>query len=635
MACGSWPSPITPQVLAQATVALAGVALDGDDVWWLESRPVERGRSVLVRDSGGATHDVTPPAFDVRTRVHEYGGGAWLVDAGVVWFTNFADQRVYRQVAGGEPVALTPEPSSSRQERFADFDLTPDGTRLYCVRERHEDGAVHNELVRLAAGEPCAPVLVAGGHAFYSTPRVSPDGRRLCWLAWDHPNMPWDGTTLYVAAIAPDGSVGGERAVLGGPSESVLQPEWSPDGALHAVSDRTGWWNLYRLDGETPVALHPAEAEFGEPQWQFGYRTYGFLRGGRIACVVDHEGFDRLHVLEPGGELVDAGLQWTDYRSTLVARDDEVAFVGGAADRPTSVVVAGLDGSERVLRRAVDVALDAGVISVPEPITFPTAGGREAHALYYPPRNPTAEPLDGELPPLLVNNHGGPTAQARARLALGVQFWTSRGFAYVDVNYGGSSGYGREYRERLRGNWGVVDVEDCVNAARYLVARGQADPERVAVRGGSAGGFTTLAALAFTEAFAAGASHFGVCDLALLAQDTHKFESRYLDNLVGPYPGAADVYEERSPLAAAERIQAPVIVLQGSEDPIVPVAQAEQIVAALAARGVPHAYVLMEGEQHGFRRADSVMRAATSELSFYGLLFAFVPAGDIEPVVMR
>jgi dipeptidyl aminopeptidase/acylaminoacyl peptidase len=602
---GSWVSPITADLLVEKVVRLGQVHVDGDDVYWLEGRPAERGRQVVVRHGDG---DAIPGDHNARTLVHEYGGGDYAVTAGRVAYANLADQRIY---VDGQP--LTDDDGS----RFADFDVHPDGTHVACVRERHHGGEVVNDVVAtpLAGG---GLEVVAEGRDFFSAPRWAPDGR-LAWLAWDHPNMPWDGTDLFV-----DG-----KQVAGGMDESISQPRWSPDGELHWVSDRTGWWNLYR-DGE-PLA--PMDAEFTGPDWVFGQATYCFLSDGRLVAAWHAAGGDRLGVLEDGAfRTLETGL--SAYGSVRPWRSGVVAVAASARREPAVVAIDVTSGSVDVVRPSRERTVDTGYISEPRPIEFPTEGGRTAHALYYPPRNEDFEAPPDERPPLIVRSHGGPTSSASAVLSLELQFWTSRGFAVVDVDYGGSTGYGRAYRRLLDGQWGVVDTEDCAAAARWLAEEGEVDPARLAIRGGSAGGYTTLCALTFRDDFAVGASYYGVADAEALAADTHKFEARYLDRLIGPYPEARSLYRERSPINFADRLRAPLILFQGLEDKVVPPSQAEVMIEGLRRNGVPHAYVPFEGEQHGFRQADSIKRAAEAELWFYGRVLGFTPADEIEPVEM-
>jgi dipeptidyl aminopeptidase/acylaminoacyl peptidase len=630
---GSWRSPVGADLVAAGGVALGEVRVAGGAVLWLEGRPLEGGRQVVCRalPAGGA-EDLTPEGFNVRTRVHEYGGGAYTVHGGTVWFANFADQRLYRHDPGRPPRPVTPAPPAPAAHRYADADRTPDGRLLVCVRERHEDGRVTNELVAVPADGAAAPAVLRAGRDFYASPRCSPDGRRLAWLEWDHPNMPWDATELQVADLGA-GGLGAAATVAGGPEESIFQPAWSPDGVLHFVSDRSGWWNLYRLTADGRVeALAPMEEEVGGPQWLFGMSRYAFLPGGRVAMVHGRGPLQRLGVLDPDGALVDLELPFTGFHQ-LRAAGRRLACVAGSATHPTAVVVIDPDGGGvEVLRRGREQVPDPGYLSVPRAIRFPTTGGRTANALYYPPANRDVHGPHGERPPLLVVSHGGPTAEVSSLLSMGYQFFTSRGFAVVDVDYGGSSGYGRAYRRQLDGQWGVVDVDDCVAAARHLADRGEVDPRRLVIRGESAGGWTTLCALTFRDDFAAGASHYGVADAEALARDTHKFESRYLDRLIGPWPDAAELYRQRSPIHFTDRLSCPVILLQGLEDEVVPPAQAEAMAAALDAKGIPYAYVAFPGEQHGFRQAGTIRRAIEAELYFFGRVFGFDPADPIDPV---
>ncbi len=582
---------------------------------------------MLVRARPGAEpEDVTPEGFSVRTMAHEYGGGAYCVHAGTVFFSNFADQRLYRQRPGEDPVALTPE-VEGRRHRYADGRVTPDGRLWIGVRERHAESGrseeVVNELVVLPADGGGEPRVLASGRDFYSNPRLSRTGDRLCFLAWDLPWMPWDGCELYVADLRADGTPGEARHVAGRDGEEAIwQPEWSPEGDLVFASDRSGWWNLERVRAGERHALYPAEAEFGYPAWVFGGRSFAFLADGRIVCAFESGGRTVFGLLEPDARrLEELDLPYDAWRSTpyLTAEGTTVLLVAGSATLPNQVARLDLSSGElEVLRESTSVPVDATYVSVPEAIEFPTDGGLTAYGLFYPPRNPAFVAPEGERPPLIVMSHGGPTGKATSLFDLEKQFWTTRGFAIVDVNYGGSTGYGRAYRERLNGQWGVVDLNDCVNAARYLVERGDADGERLLITGGSAGGFTTISALTFTDLFAAGASYFGIADLDQFGNGhTHKFELRYEHTLVGPFPEARDLYRERSPIHHVERIGTPMLVLQGTEDEIVPQYQAELIVAALRERRVPHAYLLFPGEGHGFRKAETIQTALEAELSFY------------------
>ena len=636
---GTWRSPITAARVAEATVRLRQPWVEGDVVSWLESRPAEAGRTVLCRaDPWSSAADVTPPGFYVRDKVHEYGGGAYALHAGTVVFANFEDQRLYRQDPGSAPQPITPTPGAPGADRHADMRVSPDGARVVCVRERHSlEGLPENELVMLPIDGSAEPRSIASGRDFYAAPRFSPDGSRLAWLEWDMAGMPWDGTELMVADVV-EGRLGSTRAVAGGPTESVFQPGWSPDGILHFVSDRTGWWNLYREEPDgTQRNLAPLEAEFGAPLWELGYATYAFLSDGRIACVYRRDGEHHLGVLDPTtSELLDLDLPFGCFDPPyLYADGTRIAFIASSPTEPPQVVT--LDFATRavdVLRVSEEIDVEAAYLSVPEPISFPTEGG-VAYGYHYPPTNPDAVAPPGELPPLIVKSHGGPTAETVPALDLEIQYFTSRGFAVVDVNYGGSTGYGRPYRERLYGRWGIVDVVDSINAARFLVERGEADPDRLVVTGGSAGGYTTLCSLTFHDAFACGASYFGVADLEPFAASTHKFELRYLDLLVGPYPETAELWRERSPVRHADLISRPILLLQGLEDEVVPPSQAEIMIEALEANRIPHAYLAFEGEQHGFRRAETIVRALEAELTFYGRILGFDPADHLPPLEIR
>jgi dienelactone hydrolase len=633
---GSWKSPITTDMIVGRVASLDQVGVDGDYVYWIEGRPWDGGRQVLVRKSrGGTTEDVTPAGYNVRTRVHEYGGGAFAVSGGTVYFANFDDQRLYRQEEpGGEVTPITPE--SGSELRYADMEVDARRGRIICVREDHrvEGHEPQNTLVVLDLFEnPDGGRVIAEGHNFYSNPRLSPDGRQLAWLSWDHPNMPWDETELWLADLDEMGEISDWRKVAGGLGESVYQPRWSPDGALHFISDRTGWWNLYRIGPDGAEVIYGMEADFGAPLWRFGGSTYDFLDPSTIICRYMQYGtarLARLNVVVRTLEPVPVPFTMVAY---LQAQNGEAVFWGATPTEGPAIIrldPGTLDAE--VLGRASDLEIDPGYISVAEAIEFPTEGGVTAHAFYYAPRNKDYDAPEGEKPPLLVLSHGGPTSASPNMLDLDIQFWTSRGIGVLDVNYGGSTGYGREYRQRLNGQWGVVDVDDCVNGALYLVERGEVDGDRLAISGGSAGGYTTLNALTFRDVFKAGASYYGISDLEAMAQDTHKFESRYLDTMVGPYPQMKELYKERSSIHYTEQLSCPLILLQGLEDKVVPPNQAEMMRDALRAKGLPVAYLAFEGEGHGFRRAETIKRAMEAELYFYSRVFGFEPADKVAPL---
>ncbi|MBM7805416.1 dipeptidyl aminopeptidase/acylaminoacyl peptidase [Geodermatophilus bullaregiensis] len=635
---GSWPTPVTSALVVRAAARLGEVAVDGPDVWWAESRPAEGGRTALVRRSAdGTVTDVLPAPWDARTRVHEYGGGAWTVAGGVLWFAHLPDQRLYRLGPGdAAPVALTPEPELPAGVRYADLHLDADGVSLLAVRETHTaSGAaadVRNEVVRIAP-DGTVEVLVTGPD-FVSDPRPGPEGQ-LAWLQWDHPAMPWDAAQLVVRAA--DGT---ETVVAGGPGESVVQPTWDADGSLLFSCDRTDVWALWRRrPGGTAELVLDTGADLAQPQWRFAASRSTPLGDGRVALALPRDGADRLAVLSPGGDVHEVDLP---YPALTQVRAQDGAVVCAAAGPTTEPVVVRVDvgdGATEVLRPARDPGLDPAWISVPEPVTFPTedlgTGIPFAHAAVYPPTAPEVGAPEGDLPPLVVMVHGGPTSAHPRTLDLEIQYFTSRGFCVAHVNHRGSTGYGRRYRDALQGRWGVVDLDDVVACARHLAGTGRVDPARMAIRGGSAGGFTTLAALTRRPGvFTAGASHFGVADLAALARDTHKFESRYLDGLVAPWPEGADVYAERSPITHVDALDTPLAVFQGDEDRVVPPEQAEVLVAALRDEHVPHAYLLFPGEQHGFRRAENIRAALDGELSFYAQVWGFgLPAEEgIVPI---
>jgi dipeptidyl aminopeptidase/acylaminoacyl peptidase len=628
---GSWPSPLTADLIASKTLRVLEPTVVGEDVYWIEMRPAEEGRYALVRRSpDGTTVDAIPEGFSARTRVHEYGGGAYVVDRETVVFSNWDDQRLYRQDPEGDPYSITPD----RDVRYADGIVDRRRNRLICVQEDHTiDGETVNTIVSVDLNGREDPRTLVSGNDFYASPRLDPGGSRLAWLTWNHPNMPWNGTELWVAEIASDGSLASKAHVAGSADESVFQPQWSPNGVLHFVSDRTNWWNLYRLlDGDVEP-LTALEAEFGQPQWVFGMSTYDFASVDRIICSYTKDGIWQLASLDTQTrDLTLLDVPYTEI-SNLRAAADRAVFRGGSPTEPRSIVQLDLDtGTMEVLRRSSDVPIGEAYLSHPRPIDFPTAGDWEAHGFFYPPRNPEVSAPPGQAPPLLVISHGGPTAATTSTLDLSIQYWTTRGIAVVDVNYRGSVGYGRNYREALEGEWGVADVEDCVNAALYLAEQERVDRGSLIIRGGSAGGYTTLCVLTFRDEFEAGASYYGVSDLEALSKHTHKFESRYLDRLVGPYPERKDLYHERSPIHHVGELACPVIFFQGLEDRVVPPDQSETMADALRQKGVPVAYVPFEGEQHGFRRASSVRRALEAELHFYASIFGFELAEPVEPV---
>lgn len=630
---GTWKSEITSALVSSSSIRLdIQLEINGDDIYWVEMRPAENGRHVIIRRTpDGAIADINPAPFNARTRVHEYGGGAWLVDSGTVYFSNFTDQRLYRRSPGSAPVPVTPENSM----RYADGIIDRQRNRIICVCEDHSknDNEPENFIGAVDVDGDLQVRKLVSGNDFYSSPRLSPDGARLAWLEWSHPDMPWDCAELWQGEIDDTGEIINRSRIAGGSEESLCQPNYSPDGTLYFISERTGWWNLYRLKEGKIEPLCGMEAEFGVPHWMFGQSSYTFETARRIICIYHKNGESHLASLDTVAlEFKDFVIPYTAISSVRAAPGYAVLLAGSTSESSAVIKLDLSTGGMEVLRRSSNITIEPGYISIPEVIEFPTENGLTARAFYYRPVNPAFKGTENERPPLMVVSHGGPTSSASGSFSLSLLYWTSRGFAVADVDYGGSTGYGREYRQRLDGKWGIVDVDDCTNCARYLIERGEVDGERTAIRGGSAGGYTTLAALAFRDVFRAGASYYGVSDLEALAKDTHKFESRYLDRLVGPYPGRRDIYIQRSPIHSIDRLSCPVIFFQGDEDKIVPPDQAELMAEALRRKGIPVAYLLFEGEQHGFRKAQNIRRSLEAELYFYSKVFGFTPADEIEPV---
>jgi dipeptidyl aminopeptidase/acylaminoacyl peptidase len=631
---GSWDSSVTVDLLLKGTVHMRNqmVRWDGDDLYWSELRPSEAGRIVVCRRAAhGAISDITPPGFNARTRVHEYGGGHFAVAGGTVWFTNYSDQRLYRQDGNGTPRPITP-PSDVRH---ADMVVDDRRGRLYAVREDHTTGASEavNSIVSIDWKGEREPITVVAGNDFYSSPNLSPDGKRVAWTTWNHPNMPWDGSELWIGELDRDGHVTSSRKIAGGESESVLQPEWSPTGELYFVSDRSDWWNLYRARGEGDEPVCRKAAEFGAPQWVFGMRFYAFAGPDEIVCLYSEPGGTKLGRIDlDAGVMRQVELLYTSLHN-IQMNGHKAAFFAGSATLAERVLTIDLDtGAQAVVKVSNKAHIDPSNLSIPKAIEFPTEGGLTAHAVYYPPKNQDFEAPPGAKPPLMVRCHGGPTGSGGPTYTFEYHYWTSRGFAVVDVNYGGSSGFGRAYRLRLNGNWGVVDVDDCINSARYLVEQGLADGDRVSITGGSAGGYTVLLSLTKRDFYNAGASHFGIGDLELFIKETHKFEAHYVDTLVGPYPERADLYRDRSAVYFADNLKTPVILFQGLEDKVVPPSQAEEFVAVCKKKKLPYAYVAFEGEQHGFRQEKNIRRSIEGEMYFLSRIFDFTTADPIEPL---
>ncbi|MFJ9817514.1 S9 family peptidase [Streptomyces sp. NPDC101151] len=615
---GTWPSPVTAESVSAAMPVMSALQLDGADVYWLEGRP-DSGRTVAVRRTpDGCTADLTADGTDVRSRVHEYGGGALHVRDGAVHYINGADQRVHRKDARHDR-HLTPEDGPGTAHRHADLRVVPGtGGDLVCVRESHDDQRVRNEIVKLDGTGARPPAVLVSGNDFYASPRPSPDGTMLAWLTWNHPDMPWTGSQLWLGRLHGDGTVSDARPITGDRGESVFQPDWSPDGVLHFVTDRTGWWNLHRLgdDGIEPVM--PMRAEFGWPQWTLDPSAYCFISGGRIACLTIRDGVQRLGIIEPGpaAELRDAGLPYTAFHA-IAGNEHGLYAIAAAPDKPQRLIRVDPVSCRHEVLRTPGSALDTQWLQAPEPVGLTAEDGRTVHGLFHAPRHPAHTGPAGSLPPLILVCHGGPTTQVLPEYRPGIQYWTSRGFAVFELNYRGSSGWGRSYRAALEGNWGVADVQDCIAAAQQLAALGKVDENRMVVRGGSAGGYTVLATLAASDVFAAGVSYFGICDLRLLRDNTHKFEERSLDLLVGPWPEAEEEYRRRSPIERCDAISAPVLFLHGRQDRVVPPEQSALMAKRLTEQGVRCDTVFFEDEGHGFGKRANVVEALKSELRFF------------------
>ncbi|MBA2550124.1 MAG: S9 family peptidase [Nocardioidaceae bacterium] len=630
---GSWPSPISAADIARGGHPVGGGCFVGDEVWWVEVRPDESGRNAIRRAGTGCEpEDVLPVPWNARTRVHEYGGGSWTVvgDRELV-FAEFTDQRLYRLSPGAGPVPLTPADLGMRFAELTELGPGLPGPGLLCVRETHDEDGVHRDICTVpldgsAAADATAIRSVVSGSQFLAAPCLSPNGERLAWIAWDHPQMPWDGTELRVGTLDPTGRCAGWSTLLGSTTESVLQPHWRDDQTLFAISDRTGWWNLYQVPLEGALTpLCPAAADFGGPMWMLGSRWYAPLDATRLLTVRTH-GSSTLAVLDLGsGELHDLDTGMSAITLGPV-RADQVLIGCGSPQLPAGLRCLELDTGELLdVRLSVDELPDPAYLPEVEARTF--GADRDVHCFVYAPRHPDAVAPPAELPPYVAFVHGGPTAHVPPLLNPMYAYFTSRGIGVVDVNYGGSSGYGRAYRERLRGQWGVVDVEDTVAAVLALADAGLADRDRLAIRGKSAGGWTVLAALTGTDVFACGASWFGVAELKDFVAQTHDFESRYIDGLIGPLPEAEALYDERAPLNHADGLACPVLLVQGLDDPVVPPAQSERFRDALVSQGIPHAYLAYAGESHGLRRAESIVSALEAELSFYGQVMSFTPPG--------
>ncbi|MDF1498913.1 MAG: prolyl oligopeptidase family serine peptidase [Anaerolineales bacterium] len=641
---GSWQSPISAEMVARSGTGSSAlpreIHIDGDFVYWVELRPQEGGRYVIVEwHPGGTKRTVTPQGFSVQSRVHEYGGGVFCVRNGTIVFINDENQRLHRQIAGCSPEAITPSPQRRRAVRYADGSFSPDGDWMVWVRERHESGGgIHNEIVLIPADGSSAPRIFIEGHDFFSNPRFSPDGKTLSWLSWDHPHMPWDETELWSAPFNPDTStLGAPTRVAGGESTSIFQPEWGPDGLLYFISDRTDWWNLYR---QTPAGelenICPIEAEFGYPQWLFGFTKYTFLASNAILTSYKIAGQAKLGLINPVERTIhEIDNPFTTFENPSMRADNSQTawfFAGSPGHLPALCRFRMEDGKAEKALDLFDTELDPAQISRPQQIEFENRLGSKSYAFFYPPNNDRFEAPPDQKPPLIVMSHGGPTSSARPHLDLETQYWTSRGYAVADVDYSGSVGYGRAYRDRLKYRMGQVDVDDCIQAARHLVKAGVVDERQLLIRGSSAGGYVTLCALTFYDLFTAGSCYYGIADLEILAQHTHKFEAHYLDTLVGPYPERKDLYVERSPIHHSDDLNCPLILMQGLEDDVVSPEQSAIMVAALDRQGIAHAYLTFENEAHGFKRTETIRTALETEDYFFRYVLG-IPLDDAVAAV--
>ncbi len=656
---GSWSSELSPTKLASAGSRFGHLVCENQKLFWLESLPTEGGRvvirSVTLNGADSQPQIISPADVSVRTRAHEYGGADFAVSGDTLVYCDDADQRLYTlnlNTADSSPRAITPSTDFKHQYRYADMDFSVDANWLVCVRETHtEDGdplSVVNDIVNIAldkADEIGEPKVLASGADFYSYPRVSPNGKQLSWTSWQHPNMPWDQTELWVAELNSHGHISSSKCLLQNKNESIYQPTWSPDGVLHFVSDRNGWWNIYSFLDDILNCLTPINAEFGFPQWQFGTVSYAFIDSKRIIAAYVQDGREHLCLVEPDqGHMTPVELPYCSYQGGLyylqkyVNEDvkEYLYFIAADESSPPAVIQWDiLNQQAKILSENKPAILQESDVSIAEAIEFKTSNNEKAHAFYYTPKNSSFEGLANELPPLIVMSHGGPTASASAEFNIAIQFWTHRGFAVVDVNYRGSTGYGKEYRDALKYQWGVLDVDDCVNAAKFLIKRGSVDESRIAIRGGSAGGYTTYSALMNHSFFAAGVSRYGVADLKCLVVESHKFEVRYLDSMIGPWPQEETLYEQRSPINHAQNISCPVLLLQGDEDAVVPPAQSLAMADALDANEVPHALIMLEGEQHGFRQSKNIARALELELNFYAQVFRIELGEPLASLVLK
>lgn len=630
---GSWKSPITSKMLTGGSIKFLDIFVDGNDFYISELRPSEKGRSTILKFNGKIFDEILDNKFNARTKVHEYGGLSFAVKDSEIYFSNFVDQRIYKKNKKGKYFPIT----DVSTDRYANFIIDETKNLIFSVQEEHLENEVNNSIVKIDSDQKVTKI--AQGFDFYSSLVISPDNRKLAFLAWNHPDMPWDAAELWLADIEDNGDLKNLKKVAGSKNESIFLPRFTNDGTLYFVSDKTNFWNLYRYSTGVIEAIYPMDAEFGLPLWVFGMSTYDFYYDNDktyIVCTYNKDGFDNLAIIDvENKKLLEIETEFT-YISNLVVKDDKALFIGASAKNPKSIVQLDLKTKEfEVLKKSRELNINPGYISSPEYLEFPTENNKTAYMIYYPPKNKDFLAKKNEKPPLIVKSHGGPTAQSVAILNLEIQYWTSRGFAFADVNYSGSTGYGREYRQRLYGNWGILDVDDCANAANYLAKKNLVDENKLIIRGGSAGGYTTLAALTFRDIFKVGASYYGISDLEAFHTDTHKFEAKYDEKLIGKYPEQKQIYFDRSPINFIDQLSCPIILFQGEDDKIVPPNQAKLMFDALKKKNLPTAYILFEKEGHGFRRAENIEKAIDSELYFYSKIFGFELSDDIESITIQ
>jgi len=627
---GSFKSPITSKMLTEGSIKFLDIFVDQDDFFISEMRPQEKGRSAILKFNGKTFDEVLDKKFNARTKVHEYGGLSFAAKDGDIYFSNFDDQRIYKKNKKNNYIPIT----DIATDRYANFIIDKKRDLIFAVQEEHLENEVINSVVKIDKDQKVKKI--ASGFDFYSSLAMSKEEKKLAFLAWNQPDMPWDGAELWIADIADNGDLKNLKKIAGSQNESIFQPRFANDGSLFFVSDRTNFWNLYRYSNDEIEALYPMDAEFGLPLWVFGMSTYDFYYENDktfIVCTYSKDGKDHLAILDvENKKLKDIKTEFT-YISNLAVKGSCALFIAGSATKPTAIVSLDLKTKKyEILKKSKELNIDIGYISTPEYLKFPTENDKTAYMIYYPPNNKDYFAKKKEKPPLIVKSHGGPTAQSVAILNLEIQYWTSRGFAFADVNYSGSTGYGREYRQSLYGNWGIADVDDCANAAMYLVKKNLVDENKLIIRGGSAGGYTTLAALTFRNIFKVGASYFGISDLEVFHSDTHKFEAKYDEKLIGPYPEKKQIYFERSPINFIDNLSCPIILFQGEDDKIVPPNQSQMMFDALKKKKLPGAYLLFEKEGHGFRNAQNIQKAIDSELYFYSKIFGFDLPDDIEPI---